>query len=109
MRSACCPTIRSRSCLRKTVLVPVGPSGLSVPGAPMLHRRAYSLDSFSSGPVRPTLGTSSQQPHVVRTSSTSALSHRNLSAVAVQVGSYLLLRLNQDKTKFPLNLGVCVV
>ncbi|XP_056268155.1 dimethyladenosine transferase 2, mitochondrial [Pseudoliparis swirei] len=84
MRSACCQSIRSSSCLHKAVLTPVGYSGPRVPGAPMLHRRAYSLDSLSSGPGRPTLGPSSQQPHAERTASSSALAHRNLSAVAVQ-------------------------
>lgn len=82
MRSACSQSIRSRSCLHNAVLAPVGHSCLRVPGAPMLHRRAYSLDSLSSGPGRPTLGPSSQQPRAERTSS--ALAHRNLSAVAVQ-------------------------
>lgn len=91
MRSACCQTFRSRSCLRKAVLAPVGPSGLCVPGAPVLHRRAYSLDSLSSGPGRPKLGPSSQQPCAERTSPSSALTHRNLSALAVQVGSCLWL------------------
>lgn len=84
MRSGCCQTIRSRSCLHKPVLAPVGHSDLVVPGAPVLHRRAYSLDSLSSGPGRPTLGSSSQQPRTERTSPSSALTHRNLSAVAVQ-------------------------
>ncbi|XP_075966203.1 dimethyladenosine transferase 2, mitochondrial [Anarhichas minor] len=84
MRSACCQTIRSRSCLHKAVLDPVGHYGLCVPGAPMLHRRAYSLDSLSSGPGRPTLGPTSQQPRAERTFPSSALTHRNLSAVAVQ-------------------------
>ncbi|KAF1393014.1 hypothetical protein PFLUV_G00034000 [Perca fluviatilis] len=89
MRSACCQTIRSRSCLHKAVLAPVGHSGFCVPGAAVLHRRSYSLDSLSSGPGRPTLGPSSQQPRAERTSPSSALAHRNLSAVAVQVGSCL--------------------
>ncbi|XP_040920130.1 dimethyladenosine transferase 2, mitochondrial [Toxotes jaculatrix] len=84
MRSACCQTIRSRSCLRKTVLVPVGPSGLCVSGAPVLHRRAYSLDCLSSGPGRPTLGPCSQQPCTERTSPSATLTQRNLSAVTVQ-------------------------
>lgn len=84
MRSACCQTIRRRSCLRKAVLAPVAPSGLCVPGAPLLHRRTYSLDSLSMGPGRPTLGPSSQQSCADRTSPSSALTHRNLSAVAVQ-------------------------
>ncbi|XP_074468659.1 dimethyladenosine transferase 2, mitochondrial [Sebastes fasciatus] len=80
-RSACCQNIRRRSCLHKAVLAPVGYSGLCVPGAPVLHRRAYSLDSLSSGPGRPT---SSQQPRAERTSPSLALTHRNLSAVTVQ-------------------------
>ncbi|XP_034417938.1 dimethyladenosine transferase 2, mitochondrial [Cyclopterus lumpus] len=84
MRSACCQSIRSRSGLHKAALTLVDCSGLRVPGAPMLHRRAYSLDSLSSGPGRPTLGPSSQQPRAERTAPSSALAHRNLSAVAVQ-------------------------
>ncbi|KAF3686284.1 Dimethyladenosine transferase 2, mitochondrial [Channa argus] len=75
MRSACCHATKSRSGLHKAVLAPVCPSGLCAPGAPMLHRRAYSLD---------TLGQSSQQPRTDRTSPSSAFTHRNLSAVAVQ-------------------------
>ncbi|XP_029980329.1 dimethyladenosine transferase 2, mitochondrial [Sphaeramia orbicularis] len=82
IRSTCCHTIRSRSCWRKGVLVPVAPSGLCAPGAPVLQRRAYSLDALSSG--RPTIGQSSQQPRVERSSPSSALTQRNLSAVAVQ-------------------------
>lgn len=101
MHSACCHTIRSRSCLRKAVLVPLGPSSLSVPGAPVLHRRTYSLDSLSSGPGRPTLGTSSQQPRAERTSPSSALAHRKLSAVAVQVG---ILLYSIHYSSFPLHL-----
>ncbi|KAM9366572.1 dimethyladenosine transferase 2, mitochondrial [Symphorus nematophorus] len=85
MRSACCHISRSRSCLRKAVLVPVAPSGLCVPGAPVLHRRAYSLDTLSSGPGRLTLGPNSQPPSAEKTSPSSALTQRNLSAVAVQV------------------------
>lgn len=84
MRSGCCQTVRNKSCLQKAVLAPVGLSDLGVPGAPVLHRRAYSLDSLSSGPGRPTLGSSSQQPRAERTPPSSALTHRNLSAVAVQ-------------------------
>lgn len=87
MRSACCQTIRSKSCLHKSVLAPVGPSGRCVLGVPVLQRRAYSLDSLSSGPGRPSLGPCSQQPRPERTSPSSALTHRNLSAVAVQ-GQY---------------------
>ncbi|XP_071781918.1 dimethyladenosine transferase 2, mitochondrial [Centroberyx gerrardi] len=82
MRSACCHSSRPR--LRQAVLAPVGSSGLCVPGAPMPQRRAYSLDSLSSGPGRPTLGPNSQQHQNERTSPSSALTHRNLSAVAVQ-------------------------
>ncbi|KAM7014866.1 dimethyladenosine transferase 2, mitochondrial [Tautogolabrus adspersus] len=83
-RSACCQTFRSRSCLHKAVLSPVCHFGRCVPGASVLHRRAYSLDSLSSGPGRPSLGSCSQQPRAERTSPSSALTHRNLSAVAVQ-------------------------
>lgn len=78
LRSSCCHTIRSRSCLRRAVLAP--PS--CVPGGPVLPKRAYSLDSF--GPGRPSLGHSSHQPGSERTSPSSALVHRNLSAAAVQ-------------------------
>lgn len=78
LRSSCCHTIRSRSCLRRAVLAP--PS--CVPGGPVLPKRAYSLDSF--GPGRPSLGPSSHQPRSERTSPSSALVHRNLSAAAVQ-------------------------
>ncbi|XP_008298697.1 dimethyladenosine transferase 2, mitochondrial [Stegastes partitus] len=84
LRSACCQTIASRSCLRKALFTPVSSSGLCVYGAPVLHRRAYSLDSLSLGPGRPSLGPNSQQPRAERTSPSSALTHRNLSAVAVQ-------------------------
>ncbi|XP_027870467.1 dimethyladenosine transferase 2, mitochondrial [Xiphophorus couchianus] len=78
VRSSCCHTIRSRSCLRKAVLAPT----TSVPGGPNLPKRAYSLDSF--GPGRPSMGPSSHQPRSERTSPSSALVHRNLSAAAVQ-------------------------
>lgn len=84
MRSACCHTIRRRSCLHKAVLAPVGSTGCCIPGAPVLQKRAYSLDSLSSGPGRPSLGSCSQQPRAERTSRSSALTQRNLSAVAVQ-------------------------
>lgn len=84
MRSGCCQTIRKRSSLHKTVFAPVGYSGFPVLWAPVLHGRAYSLDSLSSGPGRPSLGPSTQQPRADRTSPSSALTHRNLSAVAVQ-------------------------
>lgn len=97
MRSACCHSIRGRSCLHKALLAPVCPSGLCVP---VLHRRAYSLDSLSSGPGRPTLGSSSQQPRTERTSPSAALTHRNLSAVALQgqrrsLGQYDFLDLGE--------------
>ncbi|KAG7246356.1 hypothetical protein CRUP_020574, partial [Coryphaenoides rupestris] len=46
--------------------------------------RAYSLDSLSPGPGRSSLGHSNQQPRVEGISASSALTHRNLSAVAVQ-------------------------
>lgn len=91
MRSACCQRIRGRSCLRKAVLAPVANCNLCVPGPIVLHRRAYSLDSLSSGLGRPTLGPSPQQHCAERASPSSALTHRNLSAVAVQVGCYLRL------------------
>ncbi|XP_068430204.1 dimethyladenosine transferase 2, mitochondrial [Clinocottus analis] len=84
MRSACCQSIISRSCLHSAVLASVGHSCMRVPVAPMLHQRTYSLDSVSSGPGCPTLGPSSQQPCAQRTSTSSALTHRNLSTVAVQ-------------------------
>ncbi|XP_029001282.1 dimethyladenosine transferase 2, mitochondrial [Betta splendens] len=83
LRSGCYQTIRSISCLPKVVLAPVGPSGLYASGAPMLQRRAYSPDSLSSGAGRPTLQ-NSQQSRTDRTSSSSTLTHRNLSAVAIQ-------------------------
>ncbi|XP_029904195.1 dimethyladenosine transferase 2, mitochondrial [Myripristis murdjan] len=84
MRSACCHTRGTRVCLRQAVFAPAGPQGSCAPGAPAPQRRAYSLDSLSSGPGRPTLGHISQQPRGERTSPSSALTHRNLSAVAVQ-------------------------
>lgn len=84
LRSGCCQTIRSRSCLHKAALAPICPSGLCVPGVTVFHRRAYSLDSLSMGPGRPSLGPNTQQPRTERTSNSSAFTHRNLSAVAVQ-------------------------
>lgn len=83
LRSGCCQTIRRQSCVHKAVLAPVGPPCFGVLGAPLLHRRAYSLDTLSSGPGRPALP-STQQPRSERTSPSSSLTHRNLSAVAVQ-------------------------
>lgn len=91
MRSACCHAIKSRSCLRKPTLLSMAPSCLSAVGLPMVHRRAYSLDPLSSGSGWTTLGSFSQQHSVERTSPSSALTHRNLSAVAVQVGRFLWL------------------
>ncbi|XP_015257277.1 PREDICTED: dimethyladenosine transferase 2, mitochondrial [Cyprinodon variegatus] len=78
LRSSCCTINRSRSCLRKAVLVPT----TCVPGGHILLRRAYSLDSC--GPGRPSLGPSSHQARSERISPSSALVHRNLSAAAVQ-------------------------
>ncbi|XP_057708370.1 dimethyladenosine transferase 2, mitochondrial [Corythoichthys intestinalis] len=74
-RASCCPIITSRSCLPRAQCV--------APGGPVIHRRVYSLDSLASGPGRPTFGANSQQPLVDRVSS-SALAHRNLSAVAIK-------------------------
>lgn len=87
MRSACCQTIRSKSSLHKSSLAPLGPSGRCVRGVTVLQRRAYSLDSLSSGPGWPSHGPCSQQPRADRTAPSSALTQRNLSAVAVQ-GQY---------------------
>ncbi|XP_061881890.1 dimethyladenosine transferase 2, mitochondrial [Entelurus aequoreus] len=79
LRSPCCPAIRSQCCLPKTILV-----ANSVPGVPVLHKRAYSLESRSSGPARPKFSASSQQPCAERMSNSSALTHRNLSALALK-------------------------
>ncbi|KAG7483295.1 hypothetical protein JOB18_044830 [Solea senegalensis] len=84
MRPVCCHSIRSRSCLHKAAFAHRRPFSFCVPAALVLQRRAYSLDSLSSGPGRPTLGSSSQQSHTERTSPSTALTHRNLSAVALQ-------------------------
>lgn len=84
MRSACCHTIKSRSCLRKPALLSMAPSCFSAVGLPVVHSRAYSLDPLSSGSGRTTLSSFSQQHSVERLSPSSALTHRNLSAVAVQ-------------------------
>uniref|UniRef100_A0A3Q2UM63 rRNA adenine N(6)-methyltransferase n=1 Tax=Fundulus heteroclitus TaxID=8078 RepID=A0A3Q2UM63_FUNHE len=78
LRSSCCQTIRRRSCLRNAVLAPTA----CVPGGPVFPKRAYSLDSL--GPGRPSLGHSLHHPGSERTSPSSALVHRNLSAAAVQ-------------------------
>lgn len=86
MSSACCRTIKSRSCLHKPTLLSMAPSCLSAVGLPMVHRRAYSLDPHSSASGRTTPGSFSQQHSVERTSPSSALTHRHLSAAAVQVG-----------------------
>ncbi|RVE74653.1 hypothetical protein OJAV_G00024460 [Oryzias javanicus] len=82
LRSSCCHTIRSRSCLRHAVLAPATSSSLCAHGAPLLHRRAYSLDPLGSG--RLSLATGSQQPRSDKTSPSSSLTHRNLSAAAVK-------------------------
>ncbi|KAG7279124.1 hypothetical protein CRUP_022319 [Coryphaenoides rupestris] len=61
--------------------------------------RAYSLDSLSPGPGRSSLGHSNQQPRVEGISASSALTHRNLSAVAVQrVAKHLGPDLDDPKT-----------
>lgn len=87
VRSACCRTIKNTPCFHKPCLPPVAPSCLGDVGVPVVQRRAYSLDPLSSGPGRTALGSYSQQHSVERTSPSSALTHRNLSAVAVQVGT----------------------
>ncbi|XP_061132169.1 dimethyladenosine transferase 2, mitochondrial [Syngnathus typhle] len=87
-RASCCLAIASQSSLRRTMLVPS-----RVPGLPMLHTRAYSLDSLSPGPSRPTLGANSPQPRAERVSPSSPLAHRNLSAVAMK-GQYRSMCLN---------------
>ncbi|XP_068597913.1 dimethyladenosine transferase 2, mitochondrial [Brachionichthys hirsutus] len=84
MRSTCCHAIKNRSCLHKAVLLHVASSGVCVPWAPACHKRAYSLDPIFSGPGCPTLGTSSQQACAEKTPPSSSVTHRNLSAVAVQ-------------------------
>ncbi|XP_075906138.1 dimethyladenosine transferase 2, mitochondrial [Nelusetta ayraudi] len=84
MRFACCRTIRGRSCLRKAALAPVASNALCFHGVPDLQRRTYSLDSLSSGHGRPTFGSVCQQHGAERMSPSSALAHRNLSAVALQ-------------------------
>uniref|UniRef100_H2TNF6 rRNA adenine N(6)-methyltransferase n=3 Tax=Takifugu TaxID=31032 RepID=H2TNF6_TAKRU len=81
MQSAFSHGIKSRSWLCKPMLLPKASSCLADVGVPVLHRRAYSLDPLSFGPGRPILGSFSQQHW---TSPSSALAHRNLSAVAIQ-------------------------
>ncbi|XP_053722560.1 dimethyladenosine transferase 2, mitochondrial-like isoform X3 [Synchiropus splendidus] len=71
VRSPCCATLRSGTRLPHPVLTPPSPASV-----PVLHSRALSLDSLSSGPGRP----ATQQARPERGSP----SHRNLSAVAVQ-------------------------
>lgn len=88
MQSAFSHGIKSRSWLCKPMLLPKASSCLADVGVPVLHRRAYSLDPLSFGPGRPILGSFSQQHW---TSPSSALTHRNLSAVAIQVGRLLWL------------------
>ncbi|CAB1330690.1 unnamed protein product [Coregonus sp. 'balchen'] len=72
VRSACC-----HPGARPTLKQPASPCSLRV----LLQRRAFSLDSLSSGPGRP----QPQQARTDRTSPSSAPTHRNLSAVAVSV------------------------
>ncbi|CAL8243532.1 unnamed protein product [Lota lota] len=84
VRAASCRHPRSIPCSGQVVLTTMGPSGVFNCGAPISHSRAYSLDSLSSGPGRPSLGRSTQQPRVEGISASSALTQRNLSAVAVQ-------------------------
>ncbi|KAK5611844.1 hypothetical protein CRENBAI_008681 [Crenichthys baileyi] len=78
LRSSCCHAIRTRPWLQKAALTLT----TCVPGGRILHKRAYSLDSF--GPGRPSLGPNSHHPRSERTPPSSALVHRNLSAAAVQ-------------------------
>lgn len=66
VRSPCCPALPRRVLTRA-----------AVPGP---HSRPLSLDSLSTGPGRPAL----QQPRAERSSPSSPLAHRNLSAAAVQ-------------------------
>lgn len=87
MRSVTAHSPGSKYCIRQAVTATMGPSGTLTFANQMSQRRAYSLDSFSSGPGRPSVGYSSSQPCGERTSPSSALTHRNLSAVAVQ-GQY---------------------
>lgn len=89
MRFACCQTIRGRSGLRKAALAPVASNALCFHGVPDLQRRTYSLDSLSSGLGRATFGSACQQHGAERMSPSSALAHRNLSAVAVQVDCFI--------------------
>lgn len=88
MRFACCHTIRGRSCLRKAVLAPLTSNAQCFHGVPDLQRRSYSLDSLATGNGRPTFGSVCQQHGAERMSPSSALAHRNLSGVAVQVDSF---------------------
>ncbi|KAM6981377.1 dimethyladenosine transferase 2, mitochondrial [Aplochiton taeniatus] len=72
LRSACCHP-GSKPCVRPPGLTCVSRAGSLIP------RRSYSLDSLSSGPGR----TMPQQPKTERLSPSTALSQRNLSAMAV--------------------------
>ena len=86
VRAANCRHPRSIPCSGQVVLTTMGLSGAFNCGAPSSQSRAYSLDSLSSGPGRPSLVRSStQQPRVEGIPASSALTQRNLSAVAVQV------------------------
>lgn len=81
-RSACCHTLRSRSSWHGQMSGHVRPSGNGVPVLAVVQRRAYSLDRMSS--PQSIKGQTSQQPRTERSSPSSALTQRNLSAAAVQ-------------------------
>ena len=85
VRAANCRHPRCIPCSGQVVLTTMGLSRVSNCGARSSQSRAYSLDSLSSGPGRPSLVRSTQQPRVEGISVSSALTQRNLSAVAVQV------------------------
>ncbi|XP_076011676.1 dimethyladenosine transferase 2, mitochondrial [Genypterus blacodes] len=87
MRSARCQTRRSKHCSHGKAFAPAGLSRLCVHRVPLLQRRTFSLNSQFSGPSRPSFGPISQQPCAERKSPSSALTHRNLSAVTLQ-GQY---------------------
>lgn len=89
MRSACCYTLRGRSHFRRAGLCHVGTSGFCNPWVTALSRRTFSLDTLSS--VQPTKGQTSQQACTERFSPSSALTQRNLSAVAVQASLYICM------------------
>lgn len=90
VRAASCRTPRRID--SGQIVLTMGPSGVFSCGAPLSQSRAYSLDSLSSGSGRPSLKHSTQQPRVEGISASSPLTHRNLSAVAVQGQSRPLCR-----------------